>query len=98
MTGFEVRHMAQQPVVRFSSGQVSCAVWENEISVTGQAKTILEASVSRRYADHDGEGKSSQSFSRNELPLAIYCLQKAFALMVEGDKDSDGGIDENRAE
>jgi hypothetical protein len=54
--------------------------------------------VSRRYADHDGEGKSSQSFSKNDIPLAIYVLQKAFALMVEGDKDSDGGIDENRAE
>jgi len=90
--------MTQQPVERFSAGQVSCAVWENEININGQAKTILKASVSRRYHDYNGEWKSSQSFSKNEIPLAIYCLLKAFALMVEGDKDGEGVFDENRAE
>jgi hypothetical protein len=95
--GSEVRYMTQQPVVRFGVGQVSCAVWENEISVNSQAETILKASVSRRYRDYNGEWKSSTSFSRNEILLAIYCLQKAFALMVEGDNDGEGVFDENRA-
>lgn len=30
-----------------------------------------------------GQWKTSQSFSRNEIPLAIYLLQKAFKAMIE---------------
>lgn len=79
----------QQPIERFRAGQISCALWENEITVSGQQKTILKASVTRRYQDRNGEWKSSQSFSRNEIPLAIYCLQKAFASIIEKPKESD---------
>ena len=39
--------------------------------------------MERRYKDKDGQWKSSGSFTRNEIPLAIYCLTKAFAAMVE---------------
>jgi hypothetical protein len=38
---------------------------------------------------HTGQWKSSGSFSRNEIPLAIYCLQKCFEHMIEGQKDDD---------
>ena len=79
----------QQPIERFRAGQISCALWENEISVNGRQKTIVKASVTRRYQDRNGEWKSSQSFSRNEIPLVIYCLQKAFATMVEKPRDPD---------
>jgi len=75
--------MTGQPMARFRAGQVSCALWENEIQVNGTAKTMLKASVSRRYKDKDGEWKSSQSFSRNEIPLAIYCLERAFEKIIE---------------
>jgi len=37
--------------------------------------------------------KSSGSFSRNEIPLAIHCLQKSFEHMIETQKeegDSEG--------
>ena len=53
---------------------MSCALWESEIVVNGATETMLKASVSRRYRDKAGNWKSSQSFSRNEIPLAIYCL------------------------
>ena len=33
--------------------------------------------------------KSSQSFSRNEIPLAIYVLQKAFEAMLEKPKGEE---------
>ena len=79
----------QQPIERFRAGQISCALWENEIAVNGRQKTIVKASVTRRYQDRNGEWKSSQSFSRNEIPLVIYCLQKAFATMIEKPRDSD---------
>jgi len=43
----------------------------------------LKATVQRRYKDHDGNWQSSDSFNRNEIPLAIYCLQKAFDKIIE---------------
>ena len=93
MTCFEVIEMAkQQPMARFRAGSVSCALWENDIQVNGQMKTMLKASVARRYKDKDGEWKSSGSFSRNEIPLAIWCLQKAFDAII-GEQGSNGNGD-----
>jgi len=90
MMGFEVYKMAgQKPVAKFQAGQVSAAIWENEISVNGRQVTVLKATVQRRYKDKDGDWKSSGSFSRNEIPLAIYCLEKSFEHMIEGQKDED---------
>ena len=79
-----------KPMAKFSAGPVSCALWENEIRVNGSAKTMLKASVERRYKDKDGTWKSSSSFSRNEIPLAIYCLEKAFEAIVEEEKAENG--------
>jgi hypothetical protein len=78
---------AQQPKAKFTVGGISSALWENQITVSGQTKTILKASVSRRYKDKDGAWKSTQAFSRNEIPLALYCLQKAFEWMIEQSSD-----------
>ena len=82
-----------KPIKKFQAGQVSCALWENEISVNGQVKTLLKASVNRRYKDKDGSWKSSGSFSRNEVALAIYCLMQAFKVMVEGDGDKADNVE-----
>ena len=60
----------------------------------GKAKTVLKATVSRRYRDKNGEWKSSQSFSRNELPFAIYALQKAFEAMIEAPEEPGDNSDE----
>lgn len=38
--------------------------------------------MERRYKDKDGNWKSSGSFGRNEIPLAIYVLGKAFGAIV----------------
>jgi len=65
--------------------------------VNGAAKTVLKASVERRYMDRNGTWKSSTSFSRNEIPLAVYCLQKAFEAIIEGERggsDSNGVVEE----
>ena len=71
------------PIKKFSAGSISCALWENQATVEGRKVEILKATVERRYKDRDGKWKSSGSFGRNEIPLAIYCLQKAFAAMIE---------------
>jgi len=79
-----------KPVKKFQAGQVTCALWENEISVNGSKKSVLKASLQRRYRDKDGSWKSSTSLSRNEVALAIYCLMQAFKAMVEGDTEDSG--------
>ena len=79
-----------KPVAKFKAGQISAALWENEITAKNGGKaTMLKATVQRRYKDKNGDWKSSGSFSRNEIPLAIYCLMQAFKVMVEGEGDGD---------
>jgi hypothetical protein len=77
----------QLPVAKFKAGQVSSALWENQIQVKGASVTILKATVQRRYKNKEGDWQSSGSFSRNEIPLAIYCLQKAFEKIIELQKE-----------
>ena len=77
------------PVKKFRAGTVSAALWENEATVKGKTVTMLKASIERRYRDSSGTWKSSNSFSRNEIPLAIYCLQKAFEAIVEERGEED---------
>jgi hypothetical protein len=83
------------PVAKFKAGQVSSAVWKNEIQVKGVPVEILKATVQRRYKDRDGNWQSSGSFSRNEIPLAIHCLQKAFEKIIETQQEeSSNNIEE----
>ena len=83
----------QTPIAKFRAGQVSAALWENEIQTGGRTATILKATIQRRYRDTDGNWKSSMSFSRNEIPLAVHCLQKAFEKIVElqNESSANGG-------
>ena len=83
----------QTPIAKFRAGQVSSALWENEIEVKGKTVTILKATVQRRYKDKEDNWQSSGSFSRNEIPLAVYCLQKAFDKIIEtqSKQSSDNG-------
>ena len=80
----------QMPVAKFRAGQVSSALWENQVQVKGAAVTILKATVQRRYKGRNGEWQSSGSFSRNEIPLAMHCLQKAFEKIIEMQSEDSG--------
>jgi len=73
-----------------AAGSCRAAIWENEIRVNGSSKKMLKASVERRYKDKDGSWKSSQSFGRNEIPLAVYCLEKAFEAIVSEETAQNG--------
>ena len=89
----------QTPIAKFKAGQVSAAIWENEIAVNGKKMVILKAQIQRRYKDKSGEWKSSTSFSRNEIPLAIHCLQQAFEKMIEKQNGDDNNhVDEEYVE
>ena len=58
--------------------------------MNGTMKTILKASIERRYKDRDGNWKSSSSFGRNEIPLAIFCLARAFDKIINEETASNG--------
>ena len=79
--------MMAQPLRTWKAGSVSAALWSNQAKMNGQSVTMLKATVERRYKDSNGDWKSSGSFSRNEIPLVIYCLEKAFETMVEERSD-----------
>ena len=85
----------QMPVAKFRAGQVSSALWENQVQVKGAAVTILKATVQRRFKGRNGEWQSSGSFSRNEIPLAIHCLQKAFEKIIEMQSEDSGNGNTN---
>ena len=87
----------QKPLSSCKAGQVSAAVWENQVQVKGKTVTMLKATVQRRYKDKGGDWKSSQSFSRNEIPLAVFCLQQCFEVML-GESDGDNGNNNNDTE
>ncbi len=84
----------QKPVAKFRAGLVSAALWENQVQVRGNAVKMLKATVQRRFKDRDGEWKSTQSFGRNEIPLAIHCLQQAFERMI-ADESSESDSSNN---
>jgi hypothetical protein len=44
----------QKPVAKFKAGQISAAIWENEISVNGGKTTVMKATVQRHYKDNQG--------------------------------------------
>ena len=81
-----------------AAGSCRAAIWENEIRVNGSAKTVMKATVERRYKDKDGSWKSSQSFGRNEIPLAVYCLEKAFEAIVSEETAQNGNGSEEVAD
>ena len=79
-------------MAKYTAGQVSAALWENEISTgNGKQATMLKATLQKRFKDRDGAWKSSTSLNRNEIPLAVYCLNKCFQFMIEEQRGSDDG-------
>ena len=80
----------QLPVAKYKAGQVSAALWENEVQMPRGTVKILKATVQRRYKDKSGNWKSSTSFTRNEIPLAIHCLQKSFEKIIQIQNEDAG--------
>ena len=81
------------PLARFKAGGVTAAVWDNSITVKGNIRSIKKVTLERRYMDKSGNWKSSNSFGRDEVALAKFCLDKAFEFMLEsteGEANDEG--------
>ena len=72
-----------RPIWKTRVGSISVALWENEAKIGDKIVPMLKASVERRSRDASGNWKSSASFSRSEVLQAAWCLQRAFAEMVQ---------------
>ncbi len=81
-----------KPEMKTSAGSVSCALWEN-VTTTADGKRIplLSASIERRFKDSSGVWKSVNSYNRNELPQAIWCLLQAYGYMIKHANKSESG-------
>jgi len=91
----------KQPIKRFQAGNVSCALFENEIQVDGGSRRLVKATACRSYKDRYGNWKTSQTYSRTEIPMAIIVLWKALEHMIQLDNDeknSNPVVEEQRVE
>mgnify|MGYP001313222068 FL=1 len=79
----------QKPVWKTQAGVISVALWQNEAVVGGRNVKMLKATIERRYKDGT-EWKSSSSFGRNDVPLVIWCLSRAFGKMLEKPEGGEG--------
>jgi len=79
----------KQPMRVFRAGQVTCAIWEKETFIDGVSKSILRATVSKRYKSRYGHWRSSFSFSSEEIPVVIEVLKEAFEAMVDKQIDQE---------
>ena len=74
----------QQPVISFKAGSVRAAIFENRISTNGRTAIVYKATVSKSFKDRKtGEWQRSASFTRDEVALAIHCLQRCYSAMID---------------
>jgi hypothetical protein len=85
-----------KPVKKFTAGTVSAALWENEVTINGRSTSVMKVSIQKSFKAKDGTWKTTSSFARNEVPLAMFCLQKAFEMMLGESSAVD--IDSNAVE
>ena len=79
----------KQPMRVFRAGRVACAIWEKETFIDGVSKSVLRATVSKRYKTRYSHWRSSFSFSSNDIPVVIDLLKEAFEAMVDKQIDQE---------
>lgn len=78
----------KQPIHRIKAYGVECSIWENQITnATGGTVTVLKATVERRYKNAQGEWAGTHSYGKNDLPQVIFCLQRAYAEIIDRDNE-----------
>lgn len=80
-----------KPVKAFRLRGLSASVFENHTTVNDRTITFLKVSLQRTYKDGD-EWKTTTSLSRDDLPVALLLLQRAweFILDTEASRSKDG--------
>jgi hypothetical protein len=68
------------PLKRFTLGDVSAAVFQNERIVNGETRVFHNVSVSRSY-EKDGRYYRTHSFGRDDLPRLAQVVKEAEAFV-----------------
>jgi hypothetical protein len=79
-----------KPIKKVQVGQVSVAVWENEINGDKGERIVERVTVDKRYKDATG-WKSTGSFNVNEIPKLILALEKAYEFLTCKPKENGDG-------
>jgi len=67
----------KQPVKVVRSGKVVFSVWKN---TNQDGKVFYSTTIKKNYKKND-EWKTTQSFSRNDLPDISFCSQEVFTFI-----------------
>ncbi len=69
-----------QPADRVNLGVVQAAIWRN---VDPEGRARYNATVEKRFKNGEGEWRSTDSFNRDELPIASKALDMAHTRILE---------------
>lgn len=86
----------KQPIAKFKAGGIECSLWENDIQSATGTVTVLKATVERRYKNAQGEWAGTHSYGKNDLPQVIFCLQRAYAEIIDRDNERSAREREGR--
>jgi hypothetical protein len=77
--------MAQnKPVKTFRIRGISASVFANETHADGQPVRFFKVSVQRAFRQ-DGEFKHNSSFGRDDIPVAMLVLRRAWEFIVDSE-------------
>lgn len=72
-----------KPEKVFKMGAVRASVFRNSIEKNGQTIQLPKVVIEVRYKDKAGQWNGTNSLSLNDLPKAIFALERAFEYVVE---------------
>ena len=72
-----------KPVKRFQAGRITASVWRNVRKMdNGEDATMFSMTLDKRYRDKDGNWQGSNSLHVNEIPRAVFVLNKAYEFLI----------------
>ena len=78
------------PVKSFRLNNVSVSIFENEVERDGRIRRFSNVKLEKRYRDKQGNWKSANSFSLDELLRLRLLLDKTVGLLADKIEKSDG--------
>jgi len=75
---------SKKPVKVYRLRGISASVFENHTKTDGRDVTFHKVSLQRTYKDGD-EFKTTTSFGRNDLPVAVLLLHQAWEFILDAE-------------
>ena len=78
-----------KPIKSFKAGAIRASIFANaQQNVYAKNQPAHRIVLDRRYKDRDGNWKSTNGFSKTELPTAIVVMQKAYEYLAMKEEDT----------